>query len=82
MMPVSKIHGGFVDCYESIIPNNLVEDVFLCCRNNFTALQNFGIWANSFEHGPLYLHGKLCSSFFNVYFGNGTPEARTVLLHL
>ena len=35
MMPVSKKHGGFVDCYESIIPNNLVEDVFLCCRNNF-----------------------------------------------
>ena len=36
MMPVSKIHGGFVDCYELIIPNNndLVEDVFLCCRNN------------------------------------------------
>ena len=25
-MPVSKIHGGFVDCYESVIPNNLVEE--------------------------------------------------------
>ena len=35
MMPVSKLHGGFVDCYESIIPNNLIKDVFLCCRNNF-----------------------------------------------
>ena len=35
MTPVSKIHGGFVDCYESIIPNNLVEDIFVVqCRNN------------------------------------------------
>ena len=35
MVPVSKIHSSFVDCYESIIPNNLVEDVFLSCWNNF-----------------------------------------------
>ena len=31
-----------------------------------TAPQTFGTRASSFRHGPLYLHGKLCSSFFNV----------------
>ena len=33
-----------------------------------TALQNFGTRADSFEHGRLDLHGKTCSSFFNVHF--------------
>ena len=42
--------------------------------------QNFGTRADSFGHGPLDLHGKICSSFFNVGFWNGTPETRTVLL--
>ena len=44
-----------------------------------TALQNFGTRANSFGHGPLDLHDKICSSFFNVYYWNGTPETRTAL---
>ena len=47
-----------------------------------TALQNFGTRANSFGHGPLDLHDKICSSFFNVDFWNGTPETRTALLNL
>ena len=47
-----------------------------------TALQNFGTRANSFGHGPLDLHDKMCSSFFNVDFWNGTPETRTALLNL
>ena len=47
-----------------------------------TALQNFGTRANSFGHGPLDLHGKICSSFFNVDFWYGTPETRTALLNL
>ena len=47
-----------------------------------TALQNFGTRANSFGHGPLDLHDKICSSFFNVDFWNGTPETRTALLIL
>ena len=47
-----------------------------------TALQNFGTRANSFGHGPLYLHDKICSSFVNVDFWNGTPETRTALLNL
>ena len=46
------------------------------------ALQNFGPRANSFGHGPLDLHDKICSSFFNVDFWNGTPETRTALLNL
>ena len=33
-----------------------------------TALQNFGTRADSFGHGPLDLHGKTCSSIFNVDF--------------
>ena len=45
-----------------------------------TALQNFGTRANSFGHGPLHLHGKICSRFFNVDFWYGTPETRTALL--
>ena len=32
--------------------------------------------------GPLYLHGKLCSMFFNVDFWDGTHETRTALLDL
>ena len=36
--------------------------------------------ANSFGHGPLDLHGKICSCFFNVDFWNGTPGTRTALL--
>ena len=47
-----------------------------------TALQTFGTRANSFGHGPLDLHDKMCSSFFNVDFWNGTPETRTALLNL
>ena len=47
-----------------------------------TALQNFGTRANSFGHGPLDLHDKICSSYFNVDFWNGTPETRTALLNL
>ena len=47
-----------------------------------TALQNFGTRANSFGHGPLDLHDKICSRFFNVDFWNGTPETRTALLNL
>ena len=47
-----------------------------------TALQNSGTRANSFGHGPLDLRGKICSSFFNVDFWNGTPETRTALLNL
>ena len=46
------------------------------------ALQNFGPRANSFGHGPLDLHDKICLSFFNVDFWNGTPETRTALLNL
>ena len=46
------------------------------------ALQNFGTRANSFGHGPLDLHDKICLSFFNVDFWNGTPETRTALLNL
>ena len=38
--------------------------------------------ANSFGHGPLDLHDKICSRFFNVDFWNGTPETRTALLNL
>ena len=37
-----------------------------------TALQNFGTRANSFGHGPLDLHDKICSCFLNVDFWNGT----------
>ena len=44
-----------------------------------TALLNFGTWANSFGHGPLDLHDKIWSSFFNVDFWNGTPQTRTAL---
>ena len=47
-----------------------------------TALQNFGTRANSFGHGPLDLHDKICSSFLTVDFWNGTPERRTALLNL
>ena len=47
-----------------------------------TALQDFGTRASSFGHGPLHLHGKICSSFFNVDFCYGTPETRTALLNL
>ena len=47
-----------------------------------TALLIFGSRANSIGHGPLYLHGKICSCFFNVDFWNGTPEKRTALLNL
>ena len=39
MTPVSKIHGGFVDCYESIIPNNLVEDIFVVGTTLFNSCQ-------------------------------------------
>ena len=47
-----------------------------------TALQNSGTRANGFGHGPPDLHGKICSSFFNVDFWNGTPETGTALLNL
>ena len=47
-----------------------------------TALQNIGTRANSFGHGPLDLHDKICSSLFNVDFWNGTPQTRTALLNL
>ena len=47
-----------------------------------TALQNLGTRANIFGLGPLYLHGKLCSRFFNVDFWDGTHETRTALLDL
>ena len=47
-----------------------------------TALQNSGTRANRFGHGPLDLHDKMCSSFFNVDFSNGTPKTRTALLNL
>ena len=46
------------------------------------ALLNFGTRANRFGHGPLDLHSKMCSCFFNVDFWNGTPETRTALLNL
>ena len=46
-----------------------------------TALQNSGTRANRFGHGPLDFHGKICSSFFNVDFWNGTPETGTALLN-
>ena len=45
------------------------------------ALLNFGTRANSFGHGPLDFHGKICSCFFNVDFWNGTPETKTALLN-
>ena len=47
-----------------------------------TALLNFGTRVNSFEYGPLYLHGKICSCFFNADFWNGTPETKTAILNL
>ena len=47
-----------------------------------TVLQKFDMRANSFGHGPLDLHDKICSSFFNVDFWKGTPETRTALLNL
>ena len=47
-----------------------------------TALQNSGKRANRFGHGPLDLHGKICSSFFSVDFSNGTPKTGTALLNL
>ena len=47
-----------------------------------TALQNSGTLANRFGHGPLDLHGKICSSFFSVDFSNGTPKTGTALLNL
>ena len=47
-----------------------------------TALQNFGTRASRFGHGPLDLHGKICSSLFNVDFRNGTTETETALLNL
>ena len=47
-----------------------------------TALLKFGMRAKSFGHGPLDLHGNICSCFFNVDFWNGTPETRAALLNL
>ena len=47
-----------------------------------TALQKFGTRANRFGHGPLDLHDKKCSTFFNVDFLNGTPETKTAHLNL
>ena len=43
---------------------------------------NFGTRANRFDHGPLDLHGKICSPFVNADFWNGTPEIGTALLNL
>ena len=47
-----------------------------------TALQNCGTRANRFEHGPLDLHDKICSTSFSVDFSNGTPKTGTALLNL
>ena len=46
-----------------------------------TALQNSGTRADRFGHGPLDLHGKICSIFFSVDFSNGTPKTGTALLN-
>ena len=43
-----------------------------------TALLNFGTWANSFEHGPLYLHGKYV--FFQCWFLERHPWNKNATL--
>ena len=38
-----------------------------------TALQNFGTRANSFGHGPLYLHGKFYVRVFSMLISGTAP---------
>ena len=53
-------------------PIPIVLIVRVICRPIYTtfvlgtALQNSGTRDNRFEHGPLDLHGKICSSFFSI----------------